>query len=226
MVPISWTVLGIVTYCLLETLGGNIGLHRYYGHKTFKTTQYWDYILRILAHYIGVGSVISWVGQHRKHHDHSDTPNDVHSVAHLGWFTIIFGIWDITIERKYVKDVIRDPKLIWWNKHYWHFHLALILGYGLLDYIFNLHLLFSVYALPNLMCLISGYVLAIMTHSHGYRTYDLGHDRSTNSWIANIYTIGEGWHNNHHANPSNLKQGELWWEWDFPAWVITRFLSR
>ena len=78
--------------------------------------------------------------------------------------------------------------------------------------------------MPALMCLISGYVLATVTHYHGYKTYKVN-DHSTNSWIANVYTLGEGWHNNHHAKPNQMRQGEQWWEWDLPAFIIERFLS-
>ena len=220
----QWIALGGIAYVFLETFGGNIGLHRYFGHKSFNASKPVDKFLRFFSHYIGVGSVLSWVGQHRKHHEFSDTPNDVHSTEHQGLFTILFGVWDITIERKYLKDVIKDKRLVWWNKNYWNFHMILIVLYTLIDLLFGTHLLFALYALPNLMCLISGYVLAITTHSHGYITYDVP-DKSTNSWIANIYTLGEGWHNNHHANPRKIRTGEKWWEWDLPAFIIERFLD-
>jgi len=221
-----WIALGVFTYAILETLAGNIGLHRYYGHRSFTTTKNWDTILRFLSHYIGVGSVISWVGQHRTHHEYSDTKDDIHSRHVQGMFKILFGVWDMKIERKYIRDVLKDEKLKWWNKNYWNFHLGIAILYVTIDLIFDTHLLFALYALPNLMCLISGYVLATMTHWHGYKTYDLGSDGATNSWIANIYTLGEGWHNNHHAKPRQLRQGEQWWEWDLPHWVITRFLQK
>jgi stearoyl-CoA desaturase (delta-9 desaturase) len=33
-------------------------------------------------------------------------------------------------------------------------------------------------------------------------------------------SLGEGWHNNHHAHPYHWKQGEKWFELDPPAWFI------
>lgn len=222
--PLFWILLGLFAYTILETLAGNIGLHRYYCHNSFQTNKFWETILRFLSHYIGVGSVITWVGQHRHHHKHSDTKDDVHNYRDLGILKVLFGVWEVNIERKLVKDVIKDKKLLWWHKNYWNLHISLIILWSLIDLMFNTYFLFALYALPNLMCLISGYVLAITTHSHGYKTYDLGSDQATNSWIANIYTLGEGWHNNHHAKPGQMRQGELWWEWDLPAFVIERFL--
>lgn len=225
--PLSWIIIGLVMYVLLETFAGNIGLHRYFGHKSFKTNKFWHNLFVVISHYIGVGSVVSWVGQHRHHHKWSDTEKDVHSYKHLGIMKILFGVWEVKIERHLIKDVLKDKTLMWWHKHYWKFHIFLILFYCFLDYYFHTWLLFAFYALPNLMCLMSGYVLAIVTHSHGYKTYSInGLDRATNSWLANIYTLGEGWHNNHHAFPNRLRQGEKWWEWDLPAFIIEKLIQK
>lgn len=225
--PLSWIVAAVFMYAILETFGGNIGLHRYFGHKSFKTTPRWEAVFRFLTHYVGVGSVTSWVGQHRYHHLHSDTDIDVHSPRHQGIWHILFGIWNVKIERAMIKDILRDKQLGWWHKHYWHFHIALIVGYLLVDVYFGTYLLFALYAMPNLMCLISGYVLATVTHYHGYKTHHINdHDQATNSWLANIYTLGEGWHNNHHAYPNRLRQGEQWWEWDLPAWIVEKFIAK
>ncbi len=222
--PLSWMGLGLAAYCFLETIGGNIGLHRYFGHRSFKTTESKESLLRFFSHYIGVGSVMSWVGQHRYHHKHSDNPTDVHSPVHQGIFQIMFGVWKIRIERSMIQDVLTDDKLKWWHSVYWYFHGSIVLTLFSIDFFCNTWFLFSVYAFPNLLCLISGYVLAIVTHSHGYQTYPV--DRSTNSWIANIYTLGEGWHNNHHAFPGRLQQGEQWWEWDLPAFIIRKMFLK
>lgn len=223
MLPVQWTLLGIFAYGLYEVFGGNIGLHRYFCHKSFKTNKIWHNIMLFMSHYIGVGTVVTWVGQHRHHHKFSDTDNDVHNFRKLGIMKILFGVWEVNIERKMVKDVIRDKALMWWHNNYWNFHALIFLTWIMIDYTFGTYLTFSLYAFPNLLCLISGYVLAIVTHSHGYKTYDAA--ESTNSWIANIYTLGEGWHNNHHANSNNVRQGELWWEWDLPAFIIERFMD-
>jgi stearoyl-CoA desaturase (Delta-9 desaturase) len=224
LAPWQWIIIGTIFYVFLETLGGNIALHRYFGHRSFKTSDNWQKILRLLSHYIGVGSIMSWVGQHRYHHLHSDTDIDVHSPRHQGIWQILFGIWHVKIERSMIKDVLKDKELSWWHHNYWRFHILLIAFYLTIDLLFGTYFLFAAYAFPNLLCLISGYVLAIVTHYHGYKTYNIG-DEATNSWIANIYTLGEGWHNNHHAFPNKLRQGEKWWEWDLPAFIIERFIA-
>ena len=37
-------------------------------------------------------------------------------------------------------------------------------------------------------------------HLFGYRNYETGDNSRNNAWVA-IITSGEGWHNNHHADP-------------------------
>jgi stearoyl-CoA desaturase (Delta-9 desaturase) len=39
-------------------------------------------------------------------------------------------------------------------------------------------------------------------------------DDSRNNWLLALFTMGEGWHNNHHAYQSSVQQGFRWWEID------------
>ena len=75
------------------------------------------------------------------------------------------------------------------------------------------------YCVPASLCLHSSSAIIVIAHRHGYRTHAC-RDESRNSWIANLITLGEGWHNNHHARPWAWSNWEKWWEWDVPAMVI------
>ncbi len=57
------------------------------------------------------------------------------------------------------------------------------------------------------------------THLWGYRNYDT-RDESRNLWWVALVSYGEGWHNNHHAHPSNARAGHKWWEVDPTYWII------
>src|SRR5262249_57704212 len=56
-------------------------------------------------------------------------------------------------------------------------------------------------------------------HVHGRRRYVTGDD-SRNNWLLAIFTMGEGWHNNHHAFQSSVRQGFRWWEYDATYYVL------
>jgi stearoyl-CoA desaturase (delta-9 desaturase) len=50
-------------------------------------------------------------------------------------------------------------------------------------------------------------------HMWGYRNYDT-RENSRNNWLFALLTNGEGWHNNHHADPRSAVHGHRWWELD------------
>ena len=91
----EWILLALIMYVILVTLGGNIGLHRYYGHNTFNTSELVEKVLAFCSHYIGLGSVISWVGQHRYHHAYADTDKDIHSPHTNNIWRVMFGLWKV-----------------------------------------------------------------------------------------------------------------------------------
>jgi stearoyl-CoA desaturase (delta-9 desaturase) len=54
---------------------------------------------------------------------------------------------------------------------------------------------------------------------HGRRRYVTGDD-SRNNWLLAIFTMGEGWHNNHHACQASARQGFRWWEYDATFYIL------
>ena len=63
-----------------------------------------------------------------------------------------------------------------------------------------------------------------LAHVHGDKHYVTG-DESRNNWWLAIITMGEGWHNNHHAYQYSVRQGFRWWQWD-PTYYIILGLSK
>jgi stearoyl-CoA desaturase (delta-9 desaturase) len=58
-----------------------------------------------------------------------------------------------------------------------------------------------------------------LAHVHGRKRYVTGDD-SRNNWLLALFTMGEGWHNNHHAYQSSVRQGFRWWEIDVTYYVL------
>jgi stearoyl-CoA desaturase (delta-9 desaturase) len=50
-------------------------------------------------------------------------------------------------------------------------------------------------------------------HLWGYRNYET-RENSRNNWLFALATNGDGWHNNHHADPRAAAHGHRWWEVD------------
>src|SRR4029079_12029909 len=59
-------------------------------------------------------------------------------------------------------------------------------------------------------------------HRWGYRSYETIDD-SRNNVVVGILAFGEGWHNNHHADPRSARHGHQWWEFDL-SWLTIRLL--
>jgi stearoyl-CoA desaturase (delta-9 desaturase) len=62
-----------------------------------------------------------------------------------------------------------------------------------------------------------------LAHVVGSQRYVTG-DQSRNNWLLALLTMGEGWHNNHHAYQASVRQGFRWWEYD-PTYYALRLLS-
>jgi stearoyl-CoA desaturase (delta-9 desaturase) len=62
-----------------------------------------------------------------------------------------------------------------------------------------------------------------VTHLWGYRNFDTADD-SRNNWLVGLISNGEGWHNNHHAQPRSAAHGMRWWELDV-SYLTIRILE-
>jgi stearoyl-CoA desaturase (delta-9 desaturase) len=58
----------------------------------------------------------------------------------------------------------------------------------------------------------------------GYRLHDT-REGSRNVWWVAVLTLGEGWHNNHHAVPKSARHGMAWWEIDV-TWISIWLLEK
>lgn len=221
--------LSLLVYVITGMLGVNIGLHRLLSHRSFETYPIIEKICTFLSVLTTIGSPIAWCAIHRQHHKYCETPKDPHSPYQDGTMTLTsafkawFGLWDITvISPRIVKDLRSDPFQKWIHKNY----LLIIVLYCVILSLINPWLIVFMYAIPACMCLHSTSAIIVIAHSHGYINHDLGHDRSRNSWIAHLLSLGEGWHNNHHANGRNWNSQEKWWEFDPPAMVIRLIMKK
>jgi stearoyl-CoA desaturase (delta-9 desaturase) len=211
-----YLLTGIVSFLIFGVIGANAGYHRYFSHRTYETYRPVEYIMAIIGTLATLGSIISWVAVHRYHHLHADTDKDPHSPRHIGWWRAYIYDWNrADISKKFIKDVIKDPLIVFLHKNYFKVIFFYILLLGIIDP----WLIVFAYCIPATGCLNGVASVTVIGHIHGYTNHKTN-DTAKNSWIANIMSLGEGWHNNHHARPYNWKQGEQWWEFDLPAQFI------
>ena len=85
------------------------------------------------------------------------------------------------------------------------------------------HALLWGYFVSTVLLWHGSFAINSLAHLWGKRRYATSDD-SRNNWLLAIFTMGEGWHNNHHAYQSSVRQGFKWWEFD-PTYYLLRALS-
>lgn len=216
-------VLCVVLY-VVRMFGVTAGYHRYFSHRSFKTSRVGQFLLAVLAQSSAQRGVIWWAAIHRHHHLHSDTELDVHSprhrgflYSHVGW---IFSRRNDEVDYSTVPDLTRYPELVWLERHPYIVAAALAVGCFLLagwpglvvGFFWSTVLLYH-----------GTFMINSLAHVHGTQRYLTGDDSRNNWWLA-LITLGEGWHNNHHAYQRSTRQGFRWWEID-PTYYVLRVLS-
>jgi stearoyl-CoA desaturase (delta-9 desaturase) len=229
-----------VTY-LLTGFGITVGYHRLLTHRSFKTSRPVRAVLAVLGSAAFEGPVIEWVSTHRKHHAYSDRPGDPHSphvehgsgwrgalrglaFAHAGW---MFRGIDRANPRRYAKDLLSDPIMRFIDRT---FSLWALVG---LAFSFGLGFALTggavVGGLTGLLW--GGAVRIFLVHHSTFAINSLCHffgkrpfetrDESRNLLLLALPTMGEAWHNNHHAFPTSACHGLKRWQPDPSAWLIS-----
>ncbi|TAL81265.1 MAG: acyl-CoA desaturase [Beijerinckiaceae bacterium] len=200
------------------------GYHRYFSHRAYATGRVFQFILAFLAQSSAQKSVLWWAAKHRHHHLHSDTDADIHSpvqssffYSHLGW---IFARENDGTDLAKIKDFARYPELMLLHR----FELApAVLLAGLCFLIAGWSGLVVGFLWSTVVLYHATFCINSLAHVHGRKRYVTG-DHSRNNWFLALLTMGEGWHNNHHAHQSSARQGFKWWEID-PTYYILKVLS-
>lgn len=211
-----YLVVSLLVYWFIGVLGINIGMHRLASHRSFRTHLWIEKLLLLISVITTVGSPLAWVALHRQHHKCAEQEGDPHSPYRLGKFRAWFGLWDkVILDPRLIKDIRKDKFQKFLHKYY----LLVLVIYAIALLLIDPWLIVFAYAIPACLCLHSTSAIIVIAHSHGYKTFECN-DESRNSWIASIITLGEGWHNNHHANPRDWNNQYKWWEFDVTAWII------
>ena len=198
------------------------GYHRYFSHRSFKTSRAFQFFLAWAAESTAQKGVLWWAGHHRKHHRYSDQPGDVHSVkldgfwwSHVGWIVGSVPEFDEPdLER--VKDLSRYPELRWLQRHNMVPPIVLAVAMALIG---GWHLLLWGFFVSTVMAWHGSFSINSLAHLIGRRRYATS-DESRNSFMLAVITCGEGWHNNHHHYMTSANQGWRWYEIDVTYYVL------
>ena len=246
----SWTgllliPLGNYVFC---SLGIGAGFHRLHTHRSYRCPLWFEHTLAIL----GVCSLMEgparWVMTHRMHHQHSDHQPDPHSPmvtwfwGHMGWLMVENRqLSRISNYERYARDLLQDPFYMRLERNYlwvWVYavHAALFYLAGLaIGWLatgtvmggvqFGLSLFVYGVVFRTIFSWHATWGVNSIAHMWGYRNYDTD-ENSRNNWLFALATNGDGWHNNHHADPRSAAHGfARWWEIDV-TYMTLRVLEK
>lgn len=205
----------------LRMWGVGAGYHRYFSHKSFKTSRVFQFILAFIAQMSLQRGILKWADDHRKHHRYSDTQEDVHSPRAQGFFYAHVG-WIFSKENYFDKDysMMADfkqyPELVWLDKYE---HIPGILLGVIAWLIAGWPGLVVGFCWSTIIAYHTTNMINSLAHVFGSQRYITGDDSRNNWWLA-ILTFGEGWHNNHHHYPNSARQGFYWWEYDLTYYSL------
>lgn len=217
----SWFWLTFLGWMLFGKLGGEIGYHRLCAHRSFETTKFKKTVLVLLGSFACLGSSYGWCGTHRIHHRYSDTEKDPQSPLHNKWWDVWLVNWKpVKFSPKLVKDLLDDPLHAWLHKHYLEFVIAFYIILAVIDIRLAI---FLVSASAVWIFHTSSILVDIVSHKWGYRNFETT-DNSKNNTLVNIFMLGSGLHNNHHAHSNCYYYNHKPGEWDFLGLFIKHFL--
>jgi stearoyl-CoA desaturase (delta-9 desaturase) len=222
---VTWSALALCAALYVVRMFAVVaGYHRYFSHRAFATSRAFQFVLAVVAQSTAQKSVLWWAAKHRHHHLHSDTEQDVHSPRRKGFIYSHFG-W--IFDRKHdqadltkVADLARWPELMWLKK----FELLPAIVLAILCFLIaGWSGLVVGFLWSTVLVYHATFCINSLAHVQGSKRYVTGDD-SRNNWLLAILTLGEGWHNNHHAYQSSVRQGFRWWEFD-PAFYVLKAMS-
>jgi stearoyl-CoA desaturase (Delta-9 desaturase) len=217
----SWSGLALaVALYYARMFGVTAGYHRYFSHRTYKTSRVMQFLLALLGGTAAQKGALWWAAHHRIHHKNSDGPEDVHSPvqrgfwwSHIGWFLVRKHApthWD------QIRDLSKYPELRFLNR----FESLVPVAFAVALYLIGgpWALVWGFFVSTTLLWH-GTFTINSFSHIFGARRYDTT-DASRNNWLLALITMGEGWHNNHHYYQRSTSQGFYWWEIDMSFYIL------
>jgi stearoyl-CoA desaturase (Delta-9 desaturase) len=234
-VPIYGALIGysaaswawFVVFLLASGVSITAGYHRLWAHRAYEA--HWS--VRLFFMLFGAmaiqNSIYIWAAGHRPHHRFVDDEElDPYSsrrgmwFAHIGWMLRKYasGIPDF----KYVKDLQRDPIVMFQHRHYVAIVLAMNIGLPLLLGVISGDIWGMLLLAGVLRLVINHHVtffINSLAHGWGRQPYTDKNTARDNPVLA-LLTYGEGYHNFHHLFAHDYRNGVRWWQWDPTKWLI------
>ncbi|MBT7925150.1 MAG: acyl-CoA desaturase [Opitutae bacterium] len=232
----DWFLFGLFLFYYPATaMSITVGYHRLFSHKAFKAKWPVKLITLLFGAATFENSALWWSASHRIHHKHVDKDDDPYDIskgffwAHIGW--LMFKLKPEGPMNN-VQDLRKDRLVMW--QHRWINWIAFTVGFVVPTILGYLYALYSGamdpwvgalggFLIPGVarttMVQHGTFCINSLCHMIGTRPYST-ECSARDSWIAAIFTMGEGYHNYHHEFQWDYRNGVKPWQLDPSKWII------
>jgi stearoyl-CoA desaturase (Delta-9 desaturase) len=238
---ISWdiAILGVAFY-MVSMLGITVGFHRLFTHRAFRASRVLRICLAVMGSLAIQGPLLRWVADHRRHHAFADREGDPHSpwrygtgfwpllkgmlFAHIGW---LFDTQE-TNQAVFASDLGEDADARIVSRLFGLFAVVSLALPPLIEFAFGAsldHIIATFFWASLIRVFMVHHVtwsVNSVCHVLGSRRFSTK-DKAANFWPLAILSMGEAWHNGHHAAPSCARHGVEKGQIDLSACVISLF---
>jgi stearoyl-CoA desaturase (delta-9 desaturase) len=218
---VTATALAVcVALVFVRLFGLTAGYHRGLAHGAYRSGRATRFALAWLGASAGQLGPLWWAAQHRLHHRHADVEGDPHSPRVRGLFWAQIG-WLLRRRSartpvETIPDLLQIPELVWLERFHWlaptSLAAALYTAGAVLANrapelgVTGAQLLVWGFCVSTVLLFHLSLAVASLGHRYGERPYALADDSGNLPWLAWL-TLGDGWHNNHHAHPGWARHG-------------------
>jgi stearoyl-CoA desaturase (Delta-9 desaturase) len=244
-IPVAWgwglSWRDLVLFAVFYAISGHgitVGFHRYFTHGAFKARKSLRVSLAVAGSMAIEGPVLRWVADHRRHHAFSDKEGDPHSPWRYGSSTLglVKGLWhahvgwlfdpEQTNQQRFVPDLLSDRTIVFVSRSFagisaFSFLAPAAIGYVWSGYTWQGAATAFFWASLVRVALLHHTTWSInsICHTWGKKPFS-ARDHSRNVWWLAIPSMGESWHNLHHADPTAARHGVLRGQLDSSARII------
>jgi stearoyl-CoA desaturase (delta-9 desaturase) len=222
---VDWTMFSLLY--VITGLGITVGYHRLSAHRSFDCPNWVKGCLLIAGGWALENSALKWAADHIRHHAQCDQEKDPYNAmrgfwySHCGW--IFFK--DPHADEKYVSRLRQDPVVLWQHRYYLPIVLSGLALPFVVGYLYTHSLIggLGCFLLAGLgrtfFVLNSTFCINSICHLWGRQPHST-EDSSRDSWVVSLVTLGEGYHNYHHAHQRDYRNGPRWYNFDPSKWMI------
>jgi len=219
------------TTALVLLFGHSLGSHRKLVHDSFQCPRWLEYLLVYLGVQVGLSGPLGLLRQHELR-DYAQRLPQCHDYLRHGTSLWRDAWWQLVCELRLAHEptLIIEPRIAADRFYRFLEHTWMVqqLPWALLFYAWGgWGFVFWGVCARVTTGVFGHWIIGYLAHNHGemHRVVDGAAVQGRNVRFTSLLTMGECWHNNHHAYPGSARLGLARGEWD-PGWWVLSALSR